>query len=78
LIARAGDSGASLQKLPAAGRILDSSKLADAFGIDLGSAEPKFSHKTAAKKSKSLAPRTHKPVNPIGKQSARKKSGKAR
>jgi len=78
LIASAGDSGVPVQKLPRAGRILDSSKLADVFGIDLGSAEPKFSHKTAAKKSKSLAPRTHKPVNPIGRQSARKKSGKAR
>jgi hypothetical protein len=35
-----------------------------------------FSDKTAAKKSESLPHRTHKPVNRIGKQSARKKSGK--
>jgi uncharacterized Zn finger protein len=78
LIASAGDGGVPVQKLPRAGRILDSSKLADVFGIDLGSAEPTSPHKTAAKKGKSLSPRTNKPVNRTGKQSARKKSGKAR
>jgi uncharacterized Zn finger protein len=76
LIARAGESGLPVQKLPGADRILDSSKLADVFGIDFGSAELKSSHKTAAKERKSLPPRTDNPVNRIGKQRARKKSGK--
>jgi uncharacterized Zn finger protein len=73
LIASAGDSGIPVQKLSRADRILDSSKLADVFGIDLGSAEQKSSHKSAAKKRKSLAPRADRPVNRNGKQSARKK-----
>jgi uncharacterized Zn finger protein len=77
LIARAGESGAPVQKLPRARRILDSAKLADVFGIDLSSAKPTSSHKPAAKKRKSLAPPRDKPVNRIGKQSARKKSGKS-
>jgi uncharacterized Zn finger protein len=38
LIARAGEGGTPVQKLPGAGRILDSSKLADVFGIDFGEA----------------------------------------
>jgi uncharacterized Zn finger protein len=78
LIAFAGQSGAPVQKLPGAGRILDSSKLADVFGIDLGSAEPKPSHKLAAKKRKPLAAHADKPASGASKQSARKKSGKAR
>lgn len=41
LIARAGEGGLPVQKGPAAGRILDSSKLADVFGIDLASLEAK-------------------------------------
>jgi uncharacterized Zn finger protein len=73
LIASAGDSGIPVQKLSRADRILDPSKLADVFGIDLGSAEQKSSHKSAAKKRKSSAPRTDRPVNRNGKQSARKK-----
>jgi uncharacterized Zn finger protein len=39
LIARAGEGGFPVQKGPAAGRILDSSKLADVFGIDLAPLE---------------------------------------
>ncbi len=80
LIARAGESGAPVQKLPGAGRILDSSKLADVFGIDLGSADPKRSHKPVAKtkKRKPLAPRADKSASCVSKPSARKKSGKAR
>jgi uncharacterized Zn finger protein len=41
LIARAGEGGLPVQKGPAAGRILDSSKLADVFGIDLAPLEAK-------------------------------------
>jgi hypothetical protein len=46
LIARAGEGGTPVQKLPDAGRILDSSKLADVFGTDFGgvdaSAAPQY------------------------------------
>jgi uncharacterized Zn finger protein len=76
LIARAGEGAVPVQKEPGAGRILDSSKLTDIFGIDLGSAEPKPSHKPAVKKRKS--PATTKSATGAGKRSARKKSGKAR
>src|SRR5258708_25312301 len=75
LIARAGESGAPAQKPPGVGRILDSSKLADVFGIDFGGADPKPSHIPAAKKGKSQAPRTYKSAKRVGKQSAHKKSG---
>ncbi len=40
LIARAGEGDVLAQKAPRAGRILDSSKLADVFGIDLPVAAP--------------------------------------
>jgi uncharacterized Zn finger protein len=78
LIARAGESGAPVQKLPGADRILDSSKLAAVFGIDWGGAEPKPSHKPSAKERKSPAPRTTRPATGAGKRPAREKSGKAR
>jgi uncharacterized Zn finger protein len=78
LIARAGEGGTPVQKLPDAGRILHSSKLADVFGIDFGGVDAKPSHKPAAKKSKSVAPRKAKSANRVGKRSARGKSGKAR
>jgi uncharacterized Zn finger protein len=78
LIAHVGETGVPVQKLPRAGRILDSSKLADVFGIDLGSADPNPSHKPVAKKRKPLAPRADKSANCVSKQSARKKSGRAR
>jgi len=78
LIARAGESGAPVQKLPGAGRILDSSKLADVFGIDWGGADAKPSHKLVAKKRKLLAPRADNSASRATKQSARKKSRKAR
>src|SRR6266849_6549468 len=67
LIARAGESGAPAQKPPGVGRILDSSKLADVFGIDFGGADPKPSHIPAARKGKSLAPRTYKSAKRVGK-----------
>jgi uncharacterized Zn finger protein len=77
LIARAGEGGTPVQKLPGAGRILDSSKLADVFGIDFGAADPKSSHKPIGKKRKSVAPRKAKSANRVGKRSARGKSGEA-
>ena len=54
LIARAGEGGLPVQKGPAAGRILDSSKLADVFGIDLAplEANPLAAGKVARKVAK--------------------------
>jgi uncharacterized Zn finger protein len=78
LIARAGEGGTPAQKLPDACRILDSSKLADVFGIDFGGVDPKPSHKPTAKKGKSVTPRRARSSNRVGKRSARGKSGKAR
>jgi uncharacterized Zn finger protein len=78
LIARVGETGVPLQERARAGRILDSSKLAEVFGIDLSSADPKPSHKPVAKKRKPLAPRAGKSSNCVSKQSARKKSRKSR
>ena len=76
LIARAGEGGTPVQKLPHAGRILDSSKLADVFGIDFGGMDAKPSHIPTAKKAKSVAPRKAKFANRVGKRPARGKSGK--
>jgi uncharacterized Zn finger protein len=76
LIALAGEGGTPVQQRPAAGRILDSSKLAEVFGIDFGGVEPKPSHKAAAKKGKPAAPRKAKSANPVGKRPARGKSGR--
>lgn len=77
LIARAGEGGTPVQKLPGAGRILDSSKLADVFGIDFGVADPKSSHKPIGKKRKSVAPRKAMSANRVDQRSTRGKSGKA-
>jgi uncharacterized Zn finger protein len=78
LIARAGEGGTLSGKLPDAGRILDSSKLADVFGIDFGGVDAKPSHQPTVKKAKPVAPRKAKSANRVGKRSARGKSGKAR
>lgn len=78
LIARAGEGGTPVQKLPDACRILDSSKLADVFGIDFGDVYAKPSHKPTAKKPKSMAPRKAKSANRVGKRSVRGKYRKAR
>ncbi len=78
LIAHAGEGAAPVQKQPDAGRILDSSKLADVFGIDFGGVDRNPSHRPTAKKAKSVAPRKAKSANRVGKRSARGKSGKAR
>jgi mRNA-degrading endonuclease toxin of MazEF toxin-antitoxin module len=73
LIARVGEGGTPVQKLTGAGRILDSSKLADVFGIDFDAAEPKSSHKPIGKKKKSVAPREAKSANRLGKRSAERR-----
>jgi uncharacterized Zn finger protein len=78
LIARAEEGGTPVRKLPGAGRILDSSKLTDVFGIDFGGMDAKPSHKPSVKKAKSVAHRKAKSANRVGKRSARGKSGKAR
>jgi uncharacterized Zn finger protein len=78
LIARAGENEMPVHKLPGAGRILESSKLADVFGIDFGAADPKSSHKPIGKKRKSVAPRKPRSADRVDKRSARGKSGKAR
>jgi uncharacterized Zn finger protein len=78
LIARVGETGVPVQNLPRAGRILDSSKLADVFGIDLGSADPKRSHKPVAKNMKPVTARADRSASCVSKPWARRKSGKAR
>jgi uncharacterized Zn finger protein len=70
LIARAGEGGTPVQKLPDAGRILDSSKLADVFGIEFGSVDVQPSHRPIAKKAKAMAPRKAKSASRLGKRSA--------
>jgi uncharacterized Zn finger protein len=52
LIATAGEGGAVPQKAPRAGRILDSSKLADVFGIDVVSVVPRSPGKPARRARK--------------------------
>ncbi|MGC2032595.1 MAG: hypothetical protein WA642_21435 [Steroidobacteraceae bacterium] len=52
---RAGEGGTPVQKLPDGGRILDSSKLSEAFGIDFGGMDAKPSHRPSVKEAKSVA-----------------------
>jgi uncharacterized Zn finger protein len=82
LIARAGEADAVPQKAPRAGRILDSSKLADVFGIDVVSVVPrapvKPAAKPAAKRKKPAIPRKGKAAISMPARMARKKSGRAR
>ena len=76
---RAGGRGRSAaQKAPRAGRILDSSKLADVFGIDLADADPARLAKSAAKSRKVPAPRKAKAATRVGARPASKKTSKAR
>jgi uncharacterized Zn finger protein len=77
LIARAGDGAAPTHKPPGAGRILDSSKLADVFGIDLDGANPAPFDKSAAEGRKSSTPRKAKAATRIGARPARKKARNA-
>lgn len=76
LIARAGEGGLPIQKKPGSGRILDASKLADVFGIDLaGPTPPPRSVRAAAKVSKKApSPRPAKRTSPQRK--APRRSGR--
>ena len=78
LIARAGDGAAPVHKAPGAGRILDSSKLADVFGIDLAGANPAPLDRRSAESRKAPAPRKGKAASRVAKRPASKKSSKAR
>ena len=78
LIARAGDGAAPVHKAPGAGRILDSSKLADVFGIDLAGANPAPLDKNASASRKAPVPQKGKAATNVGARPGRKKSGKAR
>lgn len=73
LIARAGDGAAPTRKPPRAARILDSSKLADVFGIDLAGANPAPFDKSAAEGRKASSPGKAKAAIRIGSRPARKK-----
>jgi uncharacterized Zn finger protein len=78
LIAHTGEGATPAPERPAVGRILDSSKLVDVFGIDFGGVDPKPSRKPTTKTGKSMAPRQAKSANRVGKRPAHGKSGKAR
>jgi len=78
LIARAGDGAAPVHKAPGVGRILDSSKLADVFGIDLAGANPAPVGKSAAVSSKAPARRKAKAATRVGARPVSKKLSKAR
>jgi uncharacterized Zn finger protein len=86
LIARAGDREALPQKAPRAGRILDSSKLADVFGIDMPGVDPSLSamppakipHAPSAKRQMSSLPRKAKTATRKPARAGRKPSGKTR
>lgn len=82
LIARAGESGPVVQKLPPASRILDSSKLAAVFGIDFGSAGLEPSDDPTGKKTKkrsksAAAPRKVKSGKRVGQRAARGATGRS-
>jgi hypothetical protein len=82
LIARAGEGDALPQKAPRAARILDSSKLADVFGIDVSGVEPKPSGepptKPSVKRKTPSTPRKGKAATGLRARAGRKHSGKAR
>ncbi len=86
LIARAGEGEALPQKAPRAGRILDSSKLADVFGIDLpavdrraGTKEPsKVPVKPSGERKMPSSRRKRKAATGKPAASGRQRSGKSR
>jgi uncharacterized Zn finger protein len=60
LIARAGDGGPPVSKAPRAGRILDASRLADVFGIDMaGSGTKQPPARAPARATKTAPPARH-------------------
>ena len=82
LIARAGEGDALAHKAPRTARILDSSKLADVFGIDVPGVEPKALGKPPAKPSlkreKRSIPRKGTAAPCLRARTELKHSGKAR
>jgi uncharacterized Zn finger protein len=84
LIAKAGESDALPQKAPRAGRILDSSKLADVFGIDLSAPRPqtkppsKLPVKRSVRRKMPSPPRKAKTATGKRARAGRKLSGKTR
>jgi uncharacterized Zn finger protein len=86
LIARAGEGNALAQKAPRAERILDSSKLADVFGIDLPGVDPMSPAKPRSKppvkpsvnRKMPSSPRKGKAATGKRARAARKQSGKTR
>ncbi len=70
LIAQAGERGPLVKKAPGAGRILDSSKLADVFGIDMAGRDTKAPPTRASTdaRKKALMPRQPKTVSPKRKR----------
>jgi uncharacterized Zn finger protein len=75
LIARAGDGGPPMQKAPGAGRMLDSSKLADVFGIDMAGLQTKPTTPAAPVRAKqrTVALKKKTGANPKRKSSARRR-----
>ena len=72
LIVRAGEAGLSTKKGPRAGRVLDSGKLADVFGIDMANAQispPKVPGRRAATKKQAAR---KKAVIPVKKRTRHK------
>ena len=86
LIARAGEGESLPHKAPRPGRILDSSKLADVFGIDLPGVDPKTSAmppaktpaRPSAKRKMPLSPRKAKTTTGKPARTRRTPAGKAR
>jgi hypothetical protein len=86
LIARAGEGDALAQKAPRAARILDSSKLADVFGIDLPGVDPKPTEKLpskppakpSVKRKMPSPPRKGKATTGLRARTGRRLSGKTR
>jgi len=60
LIARAGEGGPPVRRAPGAGRILDTSKLADVFGIDMAGPAAKPPPVRAPAKARKKTPRRSK------------------
>ncbi len=75
LITRAGEAGPSVQKAPVASRILDSSQLANVFGIDMVSLEMKAPPVRTAAAAKKKAPAAKKAKTVVSK---RKRPGRPR
>lgn len=74
LIARAGEGGPPARKSPGAGRILDASKLAEVFGIDMAAPAAKPPPARAAAKARKQTPsrRRAKKAAPKGNVTRRK------